>query len=261
MWCKRKMTYRRRTQFGNAFLWSSFVAICGIEMLGLRANGCDVLYLPGDAFFHSFVDLSAGNSEWRTPESAVAYTLPTIGQRSFGESVGAERLQINDVEEELLARIRETVHVIRNGSPSRLGENSVEENPIHLFIYSKDFDPSRWKPFIKFNREWVQIAKRLVPSAKVRAGRFVPDLSGDEDRFADPVPRLKSEFVSTRVVSAKSNEVRWLLVNDEALRAHVRFEMGEVPEDSIVFYDLVPGKSRIWERASGKFKERTGGTP
>lgn len=216
----------------------------------------DVLFLPGDAFFHTHVDFESQRNKWSVPQCELHYELPSIGQKAFGDTVGVSTLKIVAVDNELLVSLRETVQRIRAVSPSIPDMHAEETNPIHLFVYSLKYDPSQWTPFIKYNREWVQVSRLISPTAKVRAGRFVPDLSGDEDRFADQVPRFKCDSVSKQIVAAKASDTRWLVLSDEQLRAHVRFVMGEIPQDPLVLYDLISGTTRRWERISGRLRSK-----
>ena len=154
-------------------------------------------YLPGDAFFYA-----EPNHEWfenlmNTEQPIVNYRRSRIGGGKFCGFAGYDQLRLENLTPEMRANLINAYRQLRGRYPQQVsvfeeqrlkmvngklvpdGEQAInrhEHNLVTMLIYNREFDTSRFRPLLRYNENWAEVAAAFGHRRdRVGADFFVDD--------------------------------------------------------------------------------------
>jgi hypothetical protein len=201
------------------------LGLCIVCELPRQAVAGNALFLEGDAFFHTYLRKDC-LKEPQSDECVFKYALPR-SCANFGDAFGEELLRIKGHERAIHSSLASIYRQIRkydarkivelpdpNGGPDEI----IETNPIHVFIYNRDYDPTAIRPFLRYNEKWFEECEKYrVFRNKAQLFPFVKDDRGREWRDATLVAPFAAVKSKDAYMEIAGDKIKFLVLTRDSL--------------------------------------------
>ena len=160
----------------RAIIRAIILAMCGAGCGKYNVAQADLLFMPGDAFFHS--ELTSDFLEGLPADGGnlfVPYSPPP-SSFALGGYAGFLRIEIKDVSPSMISALRKVyaeqrkfdAKIVRIGVDADGKGTATEMNGFHLFIYNRSVKFTKQQIGNKYNENWMNLPAQAITPTKDR---------------------------------------------------------------------------------------------